>query len=278
MSTPHPSEISAEPSPGLFRWLSRVVLQLGLWRSTALLTAAVFVIAILLAQGMISLLGQGNRFVALVSASTLSLLLTPLIGSALLRLVFQLELARQKIGVLGTHDELTGVPNRRHFMDVAQREWERARRYGSDAALLLVDADRFRRVNDNHGHLCGDELLRRIASAAAGSLRQPDVLARFGGEEMIVFLPQTDPLGALDVAERIRAQVQALRMDWQGMDVGTTVSVGVAPLRSELPSLDWMIHEADTALRAAKSDGGNCVRTLPFQPNRSGEAYPVNSK
>ena len=93
-----------------------------------------------------------------------------------------------------------------------------------------------------------------------------------------VFLPQTDPLGALDVAERIRAQVQALRMDWQGMDVGTTVSVGVAPLRSELPSLDWMIHEADTALRAAKSDGGNCVRTLPFQPNRSGEAYPVNSK
>ena len=118
----------------------------------------------------------------------------------------------------------------------------------------------------------------RIAAAAAASLRQPDLLARFGGEELIVFLPQTDPLGALDVAERIRTRVQALRLPWQGLEVGTTVSIGVAPLRSEMPTLDWMIHEADAALRAAKADGRNCVRTLPFQPRRSGEAYPVSSR
>jgi len=278
MPLPPSPDASAETAPSLFRWLSRGVLRLGLWRSTAVMTVGVWVLAVLLAQAMIGLLGQGDRFVALVSASTLSLLLTPLLGATLLRLVFQLELARQQIGVLATHDELTGVPSRRHFMGVAQSEWVRARRYGNDAALLLIDADHFKRVNDRHGHLCGDELLRRIAHAAAGSLRQPDVLARFGGEELIVFLPQTDPLGALDVAERIRAQVQGLRVPWQGAEVGTTVSIGVAPLRAELPSLDWMIHEADTALRAAKNDGRNCVRTLPFQPNRSGEAYPVNSK
>jgi diguanylate cyclase (GGDEF)-like protein len=182
------------------------------------------------------------------------------------------------MGVLATHDELTGVPNRRHFMIVAQREWERARRYSNDAALLLIDADHFQRVNDDHGQRCGDELLRRIAQAAAASLRQPDVLARYDGEELAVFLPQTDPLGALDVAERIRAQVQALRLPWQGVEVCMTVSIGVAPLRSELPTLDWMIHEAGTALCAAKSDGRNCVRTLPFQARRSGEAYPVNSR
>ena len=80
------------------------------------------------------------------------------------------------------------------------------------------------------------------------------------------------------MAERIRVQVQALRVPWQGLEVGTTVSIGVAPLRQELPTLDWMIHEADTALGAAKADGRNCVRTLPFQPKRSGEAYPVNSR
>jgi len=192
--------------------------------------------------------------------------------------VFQLELERQKVGVLATQDELTGVANRRHFMTVAQREWERARRYDTDAALLLIDADHFKFVNDRHGHLCGDELLRRIALAAAGSLRQPDVLARFGGAELVVFLPQTDPLGALDVAERIRAQVEALRIPCQGLEVGTTVSIGVAPMRLELPTFDWMIHEADTALGTAKADGRNCVRTLPFQPKRSGEAYPVNSR
>ena len=278
MPLPPSPDAFDEPAPGLFRWASRGVLRLGLWRSTALLTVGVWIVAVVLAQAMVSLLGQGNRFVAVVSASTLSLLLTPPLGAMLLRLVFQLELARQRVGVLATHDELTGVPNRRHFMTIAQREWERSRRYGNDAALLLIDADHFKRVNDQHGHLCGDELLRRIALAAAASLRQPDVLARFGGEELAVFLPQTDPLGALDVAERIRVQVQALRVPWQGLEVGTTVSIGVAPLRQELPTLDWMIHEADTALGAAKADGRNCVRTLPFQPKRSGEAYPVNSR
>ena len=278
MPLPPPLDALDEPAPGLFRWASRGVLRLGLWRSTALLTVGVWIVAVVLAQAMVSLLGEGNRFVAVVSASTLALLLTPPLGAMLLRLVFQLELARQRVGVLATHDELTGVPNRRHFMTIAQREWERSRRYGNDAALLLIDADHFKRVNDQHGHLCGDELLRRIALAAAASLRQPDVLARFGGEELAVFLPQTDPLGALDVAERIRVQVQALRVPWQGLEVGTTVSIGVAPLRQELPTLDWMIHEADTALGAAKADGRNCVRTLPFQPKRSGEAYPVNSR
>jgi diguanylate cyclase len=266
--------LSTEP----LHWLRRNALKLGRWRSIAALTAVAAALAVVLAQGMITALGQGDRFVALVSATVLSLLLTPPLGAATLRLLFELEAARRKIDALATHDELTGVPNRHHFLGVARREWERARRYGNDAALLLIDADHFKRVNDEHGQSCGDELLRRIAQAAAGSLRQPDLLARFSGETLAMFLPQTELLGALDVAERIRTTVQALRLPWQGLEVGTTVSVGVAPLRSDLPSLDGMIHEAETALRAAKADGRNCVRTLPFQPNRSGEAYPVNSR
>lgn len=268
----------AEPATGLSRRLGRGVLRLGLWRSTVLLTVAVWIVAVVGAQAMISLLGRGDRTVAIVSASTLALLLTPVVGAVLLRLVFELELARQRIGLLATRDELTGLAHRRSFLEAAEREWQRARRYGNDAALLLVDADRFRRVNDEHGHACGDELLRRICATTAASLRQPDLLARFGGEELIVFLPQTDPLGALDVAERVRERVQALRLPWQGVEVGATVSFGVAPLRADLASLDGMIHEADVALRAAKSDGGNCVRTVPFQSNRSGETYPVNSR
>lgn len=268
----------AEPATGLSRRLGRGVLRLGLWRATALLTVVVWIVAVVGAQAMISLLGRGDRTVAIVSASTLALLLTPLVGAVLLRLVFQLELARQRIGLLATRDELTGLAHRRSFLEVAEREWQRARRYGNDAALLLVDADRFRRVNDAHGHACGDELLRRIAATTAASLRQPDLLARFGGEELIVFLPQTDPLGALDVAERIRLRVQSLRLVWQGLEVGTTVSIGVAPLRPEQDSLDAMLQEADAALRAAKADGRNCVRTLPYQPKRSGETYPVNSR
>ncbi len=272
------SDAQPDAAPGRIGSLSQRLLRLGLWPATALLTAGAWLLAVLLAQAVISVLGRGDRFDALVSASVLSLLLAPLLAFTLLRLVFDLLRARNRAGVPAMHDELTGVPNRRHFMTVAQREWERARRYGNDAALLLIDADHFKRINEDHGQPCGDELLRRISHAAAASLRQPDVLARFDGEELAVFLPQTDPLGALDVAERIRARVQALRLPWQGAEVGTTVSIGVAPLRRELPTLDWMIHEAGAALCAAKADGRNCVRTLPFQAKRSGEAYPVNSR
>ena len=176
-SMTHPAcpDATDAPAPGLSRKLSRGVLRLGLWRSTALLTLAVWVLALIAAQLMISLLGRGDRVVALASASALSLLLAPLPGLLLLRLVFELELARQRIAMLTTRDPLTGLAHRCHFLDAAGREWERARRYGNDAALLLIDVDRFHRVNDEHGHLCGDELLRRIAAAAAASLRQPDL-------------------------------------------------------------------------------------------------------
>lgn len=274
-STPLPS---TDPEPAWFRGASRLVLRLGPLRATLALTLVVSVLAVALAEGVIVLIGRGDPFIAAGSALLCSVVLTPLIGSFVLRLVFELDLTRQRLTVLATRDDLTGVHNRRHFMEIVQREWDRARRYEHPAAVLLIDADHFKRINDSHGHLCGDELLRCMARAVAQQLRQADVLARFGGEELIVFLPHTDPLGALDVAERIREKVQALAVPWQSGTVGTTVSIGVAPLRTELPSLDWMIHEADTALYAAKADGRNCVRTLPFEASRSGGAYPVSSR
>jgi len=277
-AAPSSTPSSADSQPNWFRGLSRLVLRLGLVRSTALMTLVVCVLAVLIVQIVITVLGRGDRLIAAASASLCSLLLTPVVGAFVLRLVFELEQTRQQLKVQATHDDLTGIYNRRHFMAVVQREWERARRYKTDAAMLLLDADHFKRVNDTHGHLCGDELLRAIAHAAAGSLRQADVLARFGGEELIVFLPHTDSLGALDVAERIREQVQALSVPWRGVQVGTTVSIGMAPLRAELPTLDWMIHEADTALYAAKAAGRNCVRTLPFEATRSGGVFPVDSQ
>jgi diguanylate cyclase (GGDEF)-like protein len=272
-----PPAFTSESEPGWFRWLSRIVMRLGLVRATAVLTATVTLLSIGLAELIVAVFGRGNLVIAAFTAALCALVITPLVGSCVLRLVFELDRARERLTVLATHDDLTGIYNRRHFMSVVQREWDRARRYNTAAAMLLIDADHFKQVNDSHGHLCGDELLRSIAEAVGGSLRQADVLARFGGEELIVFLPHTDPLGALDVAERVRERVAALSVAWRGTTVSTTVSVGVAPLRNELPSLDWMIHEADTALYAAKADGRNCVRTLPFEPSRSGGAFPVNA-
>ncbi len=263
------------PSPWAAR-LSRVVQRHGARAFIAGGTLAGVLLSVLLGQIVVTLAGRGDRVVAATVAAAAAVLLVPAACAAILRLLAALDAARQRLTVLGTHDALTGIFNRRHFLELVQREWDRAKRYETPAALLLIDADHFRHVNDAHGQLCGDEVLRQMAGTTAGSLRQPDVLARFGGEELIVFLPHTDLLGAVDVAERIREQVQRLAVPWQEKTVSTTVSIGVAPMRPELESLDWMIHEADTALQLAKTDGRNCVRALPFERSRRGDAFSIN--
>lgn len=264
LSPMHPRPEGPAPSLDLFQRFSRLVLRHGRRRSVIALTAFAWVVSVALAELVISAVGHGNRWIALGSATLASLLLTPLLGSLMLRLVFELEAARAKVTELAIRDDLTGISNRRHFMATLQREWNLARRHAQIGTLLLIDADGFKGINDTHGHLCGDALLCLLAKTIGGSLRQVDLLARFGGEEFIVFLPLTDSFGALDVAERIRSRIQAASLDWNDAKISVTASIGVAPIRRELPSLDWMLHEADTALYAAKAAGRNCVRTLEF--------------
>ena len=265
-----------DAEPVWLRRLSRFVLRHGMRRSVLLLTLLVVTLALLISESLIAVLGHGDRAVAALASSLCSLVLTPLLGTPVLRLVFHLEAARAQLNALATRDDLTGVYNRRHFMAAVQSEWTRAHRYHMPAALLLIDADRFKDINDRHGHLCGDELLKRMAAAAGTALRQVDVLARFGGEEFIVYLPHTDALGAVDAAERIRERIEAIRFEWGGQRITSTVSIGVAQFRPELLSLDWTIHEADTALYAAKAAGRNCVRALPMTPG--GRHFEVPSR
>lgn len=270
--------MSAAPEdPPWLRWLSRQVLRLVPGRVQAAIAAVAIAVVIGIAHGASALEGRAQHLLLTVAA-IVAVLAAGALASLLVAAAARVEQARRQMGVLAIQDDLTGVHNRRYFLAAAEREWSRCRRYGTDAALLLIDADHFKSINDSHGHACGDALLREIARATAQSLRQPDVLARFGGEELIVFLPHTDPLGALDVAERVRVRVGDLRLAWQGLNVGTTVSVGVASVAAAHDSLDGLIHEADLALRAAKEAGRNCVRSAPIQPRRSGEAYPVISR
>jgi len=173
----------------------------------------------------------------------------------------------------GARDPLTGLLGRKHFIQAMKREWSRARRHQMACAAVLIDLDHFKRINDCYGRRCGDAVLRRVAKLCGEGLRQSDVLARFGGEEFILFLPHTDPLGAVDVAERLRSRVAALDFNWRDHDVSLTVSVGVAAMRLDHRELDQLLHEADEALFTAKSAGRNCVRAhvgvLPGRPRRA---------
>ena len=166
-------------------------------------------------------------------------------------------------------DALTGAYTQLHFLAATDREWSRIRRHGEDAALLMVDVDHFKRLNDEHGMPCGDAMLVEITRQAASTLRPYDLLARFGGGVLVVYLPLTDPLGALDVAERIRDRVVSLRLNWHGKKVKATISVGVAGIGVAHAALDAVIADAGAALREAKAAGRNCVRAAPIPPRRN---------
>ncbi len=271
MSTPPPD---LEPvAPAWLPWFGQFVTRRGVASGLVMLCGVVWVLSLALSQLVISLIGRGDRLVAAICASACALGITAVFGYLFLRLVQFQDQARARVNHHATLDPLTGTFNRRHFMQTVDREWSRAKRYNMDCALLLMDVDHFKRVNDAHGSLCGDRLLREIARVSGETLRQADVLARFGGEEFAVFLPHTDPLGALDVAERMRERVEQLQFSWDERDVPVSVSLGVASLQYEHLTLDHLIHDADEALYSAKAAGRNCVRAkLGLQPGHSSYA------
>jgi diguanylate cyclase (GGDEF)-like protein len=180
--------------------------------------------------------------------------------------------ANEKLAVLNStlrlraqQDGLTGLINRRHFDQLFDEEFRRARRQELPLSVLLLDVDRFKAFNDRYGHLAGDECLRTLSSAIQTVLQRPgDQAARYGGEEFAVLLPATEPHGAGEIAERIRHTIAALRIVHFDSDGGiVTVSIGVSsmvPLMDEIDPV-CLIDAADRALYQAKSAGRNRVVT-----------------
>ncbi|HEX6592477.1 MAG TPA: diguanylate cyclase [Moraxellaceae bacterium] len=164
---------------------------------------------------------------------------------------------------LSREDVLTGLANRRHFNEMFQVEWDRARREQQWLALIFVDIDHFKPFNDTHGHLEGDRVLSEVGTALRGSLRRPgDMAARYGGEEFVLLLPATPMSGALEVAAQVRQSIEALEILHRASSVADhlTASVGVAALipTSEMRSAQ-LIARADEAVYAAKAAGRNRI-------------------
>ncbi len=173
-----------------------------------------------------------------------------------------LEEAHTTIQKQALTDGLTGLPNHRALMEQLQREEERALRYGHPFALLFFDADRFKRVNDTYGHAAGDTVLRQIGERASRALHGGDLLGRFGGEEFLVLLPETDAQEAAIVAERIRAEVAACPIALsEKEEVTATVSIGLSTFPADGNSQHELLQQADAAMYVAKRMGRNQVRT-----------------
>ena len=156
-----------------------------------------------------------------------------------------------------------GVSPKPQFLDLIEREWSRSRRYGTGAALLLIDVDRLARLADTHGTAVQDAVLAELASQTSPTLRGADAIARFGPSQLAVFLAHADATGALDVAERIRERAEALQVSTHSTPVRVTVSLGVAQLRPAHLHMQALVHDAEDAVFAARQAGGNCVRAAP---------------
>jgi diguanylate cyclase (GGDEF)-like protein/PAS domain S-box-containing protein len=167
--------------------------------------------------------------------------------------------AADELKRLATTDHLTGVTNRARFFELAEEEIERARHTGRPLSLLMIDADRFKAINDAHGHLVGDEALKGLARACGEELRVVDVLARLGGEEFAVLMPSCDAGMAAVVAERVRRAVSASPMPSAAGPLPLTASLGVAELRPEDRGVEDVLRRADRALYAAKAGGRDRV-------------------
>jgi diguanylate cyclase (GGDEF)-like protein len=177
---------------------------------------------------------------------------------------------------LAVMDELTGLYNRRGFLKIGQREWNRSIRLGSPLTLLFLDIDKFKQFNDRYSYAVGDQVLRLLANCLQENMRNMDVAGRYGGEEFLVLLPETGLYSAKQVAERLRNAAENIRLDTGLDEANITISVGVCQKTADLADLDALIDRAGQALHQAKKGGRNRVIISHARSSNQRENIHVN--
>lgn len=220
---------------------------------------------------------DGSTFSAVINASTI----TDAEGQMLISrsTIFDITERKQleaRLDQLARTDTLTGLSNRRDFYERAAREMHRSKRHEVPMAVFMLDIDHFKRINDEHGHDGGDLVLQQMAGVCESLLRNVDLLARMGGEEFAVMLPDTSAERAVEVAERLRQAVAALTVLLpSGQTVRFTASIGIAMCRGADADIDVALKRADVALYQAKAAGRNQVRVAAAEVSPAGPAHRV---
>jgi len=204
-------------------------------------------------------------FLSTLSAGHVAAELAPMILVAYVTTMLSTDIlnAMARLKLISQTDELTGIYNVRAFNAIAERDLGLAARYRRSISVMMVDSDNLKLVNDTHGHDTGDQLIRHVAGCIAAELRGTDVVARYGGDEFICLLPHTDGAGATLVAERIRQRVANRPIRLGGVEVSTSVSIGIAASPEHGAGFDALVKNADRALYVSKSRGRNRVVLFP---------------
>jgi diguanylate cyclase (GGDEF)-like protein len=180
------------------------------------------------------------------------------VARAFLEKVWEIEEVSQRART----DALTGLRNRRDFDEQLRRVIAETDRFGGSSSLIFVDIDDFKKVNDTYGHEAGDAVLRQLGKILGDGVRAIDICARYGGEEMVMLLPQTPIAGAMELAERLRVAIAERPVQFEGTAIRVTASFGIAGYPETVPHGDWLFPAADRALYLAKNGGKNCVKAV----------------
>lgn len=180
------------------------------------------------------------------------------VARAFLEKVWEIE----EVTLRARTDALTGLANRRYFDEQLRRVIAETDRFGGTSSLMLVDIDDFKAINDTYGHEAGDAVLRQLGKILGDGVRAVDICARYGGEELVILLPQTPIAGAAELAERLRASVADRAVLFEGTPIRVTASFGIAGYPETVPHGDWLFPATDKALYHAKESGKNCVKSL----------------
>lgn len=245
--------------------LPTLLRRFGVWRITVAATLLAVFASVLLAGATLLLIEGELPFIGMLLAVIIPLLLAPVSLYNNFKLVHRLDITEEQLRLLSHTDELTGVFNRRYFFEQAAREFERGKRHYRQFSVAILDFDNFKDINDVYSHLAGDAVLKHVAQICMAGLRQIDIFARYGGDEFIFLLPDTNAQQAKECLDRILEQVSTSNFQFAGHTISIRISMGVSVFRENMADFNALMREADFALYAAKHQGGMRViahRTL----------------
>jgi diguanylate cyclase (GGDEF)-like protein len=239
--------------------IRKLIRKLGVVNTTIILTLFVMLLSAILTAVLLKIyLGRvllsGIAFAIFVPG-----IICASLGPFVLRLIYQLDVAEERLRLLSMTDDLTRAYNRRHFLELAEKELSRAKRYHTIFSIIFIDIDCFKHINDTYGHLTGDKVLQAMCRHCISRSRKADTFARHGGEEFVYLLPETAHEDALSFARRIKNELSLNPFSTDNHDIFITVSMGVKTYDKTIEDLNALLHGADAALYEAKRRGKNCV-------------------
>lgn len=201
---------------------------------------------------------DGNEFICSVAIMRAGSKSNP-VFAAMIRDISENKKTEEELIRLAATDPLTGAFNRREFTALAEREAQRSRRYNRPLSVMIMDLDHFKRLNDTYGHAAGDKALQKFTTLCCNLLRNVDIFGRWGGEEFVILLPETNAEGAAIIAERLRQSIEDSTLTYNDHKIKLTVSIGVAEFRENETGLDEPLGRADAAAYDAKKAGRNRI-------------------